>query len=285
MRHALLALLLAAPAAAQTAAAPPAAVPKVSEPEKLGPLEAVRGCGERRLPTARRPALSAGAWRAMLAYHQARGGIGLLVLRDGRVEREAYARGMGTATRTMSQSMAKSVTALALGQAVADGVAPGPDAPLRDFLDAPADKGGIPLRAFLTMSSGLKNPARGDPAGGRMMFGPGITEAALSLPVEKPFDTEFRYNNANSQIVGAALAAGLAEKGETSKSNFASLADRVATGTNTPQRFGTQGTCAGAGDWRPHPIADEASVDERRRWAGIRWTMAEYRKEMNGHCH
>jgi CubicO group peptidase (beta-lactamase class C family) len=47
------------------------------------------------------------------------------------------------------------------------------------------------------------------------MFGPGITEAALALPVEKPFDTEFKYNNANSQIVGAALSAGLAKKGET----------------------------------------------------------------------
>lgn len=215
MRHALLALLLASPAAAQTPPAAMPAPPKVSEADALRPLEPVAGCGERRLPAARRPALNANAWRAMQAYHAAHGGIGLIVLRDGRIERESYAPGMSAGTRTMSQSMAKTVTALALGQAVADGVVPGPDRPLKDFLAVDDAKGAIPLRAFLTMSSGLQNPGRADPVGGRLMFGPGITEAALSLPVEKPADAEFKYSNASSQIVGAALAAGLAKKGET----------------------------------------------------------------------
>ena len=107
--------------------------------------------------------------------------------------------------------------------------------------------------------------------------GEGADRAAWLLVQHADMDREFQRSTLG-------LLEGLAGKGESSRSGFAYLSDRVAGGTNTPQRFGTQGACAGPGDWRPLPIADEAGVDERRSWAGIAWTMAEYRTEMNKHC-
>jgi hypothetical protein len=73
----------------------------------------------------------------------------------------------------------------------------------------------------------------------------------------------------------------LTKTGETSPRNFAYLFDRVAVSVQNPkgrelQRFGTQGQCSGPGTWEPHPVEDPASLDERRRAAGLE-PIAEYR--------
>lgn len=216
----LLALLLAAaPAPAQTPPpAPPAApaFPANAQADRLAPLEQVPGCGERALPVAAAPRVGDAAWAAMRAFHAAHKGLGLLVLHDGRIDREAY-DGITAATRTQTASMNKTVTALMAGAAIADRLMPAEDRPLRAFNVVPAadPKAAIPLRAFLTMSSGIRNAARGSPEARALMTGPGVTATALAAPVERPLDAEFRYNNANSQIVGAAIQAGLRPRGES----------------------------------------------------------------------
>lgn len=48
--------------------------------------------------------------------------------------------------------------------------------------------------------------------------------------------------------------------GEVESPLYAYLYDR----THTPQRYGTQGTCAGKGKWTPRAIEAPAKVDERR---------------------
>ena len=78
----------------------------------------------------------------------------------------------------------------------------------------------------------------------------------------------------------------LVQSNETSRSNYAYLFDRVATGAKRPQRFGTQGRCVGPSKWEPFPIEDQLQVDERRAWAGISRfpTLAQYAAVMNEDC-
>jgi hypothetical protein len=59
--------------------------------------------------------------------------------------------------------------------------------------------------------------------------------------------------------------------GEVQPKHFAYLWDR----THAPQKYGTQGTCAGKGDWRPNPIEDADQVDAARASMQL-GTMAEY---------
>ncbi len=61
---------------------------------------------------------------------------------------------------------------------------------------------------------------------------------------------------------------------ETAPSNYAYLFDRVAASSNDPskgrpQRYGTQGFCAGPGKWEPLEIEDAAKVDSRRAEVGL----------------
>jgi hypothetical protein len=68
--------------------------------------------------------------------------------------------------------------------------------------------------------------------------------------------------------------------GETEPSNYAYLYDRVATSFSDPakrqlQRYGTQGQCIGAGEWKPFPIEDPQDVDARRAAVGLP-PLAEY---------
>lgn len=72
--------------------------------------------------------------------------------------------------------------------------------------------------------------------------------------------------------------------GETSRSNFAYLEDRVAAiAERKPQRFGTQGKCVGPGQWEPHPIQDPANIDRRRKEMGL-GTIAEYKTMFKDIC-
>jgi hypothetical protein len=57
----------------------------------------------------------------------------------------------------------------------------------------------------------------------------------------------------------------LVPAGEAVPRNYAYLYDRL----NTPQRYGTQGTCNSTGLWVPLEVEDEARLDERRAEAGL----------------
>ena len=64
------------------------------------------------------------------------------------------------------------------------------------------------------------------------------------------------------------------EKGQMPPSNLAYLTDRVQMVEGKKQTYGTQLTMVD-GKFRPHPIEDEASVDERRKKVGLP-PLAEY---------
>lgn len=67
---------------------------------------------------------------------------------------------------------------------------------------------------------------------------------------------------------------------ETSPKNYAYLYDRVAVSDRNPigpqlQKYGTQGTCVGPGEWEPRPIEKPEQVDRRRKAVGLP-PLAEY---------
>ena len=60
----------------------------------------------------------------------------------------------------------------------------------------------------------------------------------------------------------------LAPKGETNVKNYAYLFDRVAMKHGGPQRYGTQGHCVGAGEWRADD-GEPGDLDARRKSVGL----------------
>lgn len=209
----------------EAAAAIRDALPPVAEPDRLQPQDAVPGCGERPLPSGPADALPASARAALVRFQQAHRGLGLVVLQDGAIVFEHYAPGFGPERRFQSFSMAKTLTALAIGAAVEDGIIPDERRPLARFLPDAGRLGRVPLAAFLSMSAGLENPPAGDPRLLRLYSGPGIRAAALSLAPVEPPGRRFVYSNASSQIAGEALAAALARRGRGPYARY--LSERI----------------------------------------------------------
>ena len=175
------------------------------------PVEA--GKKVRLLPRGRPlPLADADITRFMAANNTA----GLLVLQDGKVRLERYARGFGPAQRWTSFSVAKSLTATLFGAAVKDGKLKLSD-PVTRFL--PELKGsaydGVTVEQVLTMSSGARwNEDYTDPASdvARMFSlptppgGDAIVNYMKRLTRAHPPGTRFNYNTGETNLAGSILA-------------------------------------------------------------------------------
>ena len=162
------------------------------------PVAPLKGCPGSSLPVAATaPDLSAAK-----AYSDAANGVGLIVLRNGAVLHESYGAGANPASLTASASMMKSVLALAFGIAVDRRIIRSIDDPVRRYLPEWKDepRGAITLRQLLTMSSGL-----GPSDFSRLLLSADVNAVALATPARDAPDSVFAYNNASSQIAGAAL--------------------------------------------------------------------------------
>jgi CubicO group peptidase (beta-lactamase class C family) len=130
-----------------------------------------------------------------------------LLLADGRVAAKRYAPGYSDANRFVSWSMAKSVTALLVGELVADG---------RLKLDAPAPvaewqgdaRKQITLRHLLHMSSGLRHIEVGTPVENsdtnQVLFVSGTRDMAapaIARPLAHAPGTHFNYDSLTSIIL------------------------------------------------------------------------------------
>jgi len=188
----------------------------VTDVSKFTPTETVKGCPGSELTAAPEGTFPAATFAAMQDWSDKHGGVGLLVMVDGKVAGEAYAKGVTAETRTHSNSMHKSVVALLVGAALAEGVIKSADDPVGNYIPELKNgpRGKITLRQLLSMASGLKNPsmAKMDSAAIEIMLG-NVSDAALSLPIEGKPDT-FNYNNANLQLAGTALAGALERSGK-----------------------------------------------------------------------
>lgn len=92
------------------------------------------------------------------AFMTANNTAGLIVVQDGRVRLERYARGYSRAGRYTSFSVAKSLTSTLVGAAIRDGFIKSVDDPVTRYIPDLAGSAydGVTVRQVLTMTSGVK---------------------------------------------------------------------------------------------------------------------------------
>ena len=138
---------------------------------------------------------------------------GLLVLEDGRIRLERYARGHGPERRWTSFSVAKSLTSTLVGAAIKDGYIGSLDDPVTRYIPELAGSGydGVKVRQILTMTSGVKwNEDYRDPESdvARMFSaappaGIDVTVAYLrKLPSEAEPGTKWVYKTGETNLIG-----------------------------------------------------------------------------------
>lgn len=160
----------------------------------------------------------------------------VVVMRGGRIVAERYAPGFGEETRFISWSMAKSVTAVMIGQLVSDG-----RLRLDEGVPVPAwrrpgdPRGEITLRHLLQMRSGLRHTEAGSPVYAsdevRMLFLDGRDDMAAyaeAQPLEAVPGRKFEYSSASTVIL-ASLAAQILSESDDPASRRAAVADYLHT--------------------------------------------------------
>lgn len=181
----------------------------------------VAGCDVRAIPVAKEAPLPTETLAKMQAFSDKHRGLGLMVLVDGTIVHERYAKGITATTRTQTLSMNKSVTGLMVGVAQADGTIPSIDAPLGSVITEWQGDGrrAITLRNLMSMASGLHNYSMtaGDWSAIKQLLSDEIEDTVIAIDAVKAPGTEFRYKNADAQLVGAAMRRMIAKahKGES----------------------------------------------------------------------
>lgn len=138
---------------------------------------------------------------------------GLLVVQDGRILLERYARGHGPERRWTSFSVAKSLTSTLVGAAIRDGYIKSIDDPVTRYIPELAGSGydDVTVRQILTMTSGVKwNEDYRDPQSdvARMFHaapppGMDVTVAYLrKLPSEAAPGTKWVYKTGETNLIG-----------------------------------------------------------------------------------
>jgi CubicO group peptidase (beta-lactamase class C family) len=147
---------------------------------------------------------------------------GLLVLHNGRIVLERYALGLAEAVRWTTMSTVKSLTAMLVGVAVAEGRVGSLDDKASAYL--PALRGSaydaVTVRHLLTMSSGVRwsedytdrnsdvnrySKALGDKVPG------GVLALMRSLPAEVPPGSRFSYCTGDTYVLGCLVSAAMGE--------------------------------------------------------------------------
>ncbi|SIN64109.1 CubicO group peptidase, beta-lactamase class C family [Parasphingorhabdus marina DSM 22363] len=169
------------------------------------------------------PKLTAALAKAQ-EYSEAQKGIGLMVLKDGKVLLEQYIDDASAETVTDSYSMHKSLFALVYGIALSEGIVGSLNETtgdhIREWRNDP--RGRITLRQLLQMESGLKLYSFQD-AGTKSMellLAADINAVALEHPLAEAPGSEFRYNNANSQVAGIVLERALRKAGHAGYAEY-----------------------------------------------------------------
>jgi CubicO group peptidase (beta-lactamase class C family) len=160
------------------------------------------------------PALGA---KAVDEFVAAQNIAGLIVLKDGQVRLERYARGFGPDQRWTSFSVAKSLTSTLAGAAVKDGHIGSLDDQVVRYVPELKGSGydGVTVRQVLTMSSGVRwNEDYSDPKSdvARMFAAPpppgmDVTVAYLrGLPRAAEPGTKWNYNTAETNLAGVIVS-------------------------------------------------------------------------------
>jgi CubicO group peptidase (beta-lactamase class C family) len=183
--------------------------------ESYDPLEAVPGAA-RVVPLPRaganRTGIAAAALQAADDYAARNNSIALLVFRAGKLELERYYRGHQPAQTFPSRSLAKPMTAVAIGRAIALGKIRSLDQPVADFVrewQGDPRRSRILVRHLLDMRSGFLPQAaatRADDILNRAYLHPRHEAIILrDYPVVDEPGTRFEYNNATAEMVAVLI--------------------------------------------------------------------------------
>ena len=214
-------VLMALPLLAVAAAAPPAAdlfatrvaeiIANGGELKGYSPTEAVPGAPFAPLPLAAKPTIDAAALTAAHDYAARNKSNAFIVWRNGRIEAESYFGGATATTPIVSKSLAKPITALAIGRAIKLGKIKSLDQPVSDFVTEwrGKPKGAMLIRHLLDMRSGLL--AQGfaptpDNHWNRAYVDPDhIRYIVDTYPLTDAPGSIYEYSNATSELVALVI--------------------------------------------------------------------------------
>ena len=127
------------------------------ELSRYDPLESVPGATPKPLAVDSSPAIDAAALKAAAAYAGANNSSAFIVIHKGKVAAAQYFGTTTAATGIVSKSLAKPITALAIGRAIALGKIRTLDQPVTDFIPEwrGTPKAAMLVRHLLDMRSGL----------------------------------------------------------------------------------------------------------------------------------
>lgn len=170
-------------------------------------LAPVPGVERDDIPTAPPDTIRPDALDAARAFADQTESVSLLVWHRGALRYEHYGQGFGRATTTDSASTHKTVVALLVGAAIADGFIRSVDQPAADFLPEWTDRArkAIRIRDLLQMTSGLELVTGLNPfarSSIRLTLTTDIAPIVFGLPSVTPAGTDFQYANANPELLG-----------------------------------------------------------------------------------
>jgi CubicO group peptidase (beta-lactamase class C family) len=142
-------------------------------------------------------------------YAGAHSSDGLIVLYDGKVVLQRYWNDTGPDQLIAAHSMTKSLPAMLIGHAIAEGFIESVDIPAATFLREwdTAERRGITIRHLLNMTSGVEETYDFTPRSARMQrtMGLDIVKPNLEVGLSGPPGREFAHFNPNSQLLGVVV--------------------------------------------------------------------------------
>lgn len=179
---------------------------------EYSPMEAVPGAPRARPLVARQTrAISAAALDEAARYAEANRSTAFLVWRDGGLEAARYFGGTTRDTPLVSKSLAKPLTAIAVGRAIKLGKIKSLDQPIADFIPelAGTPKAAIRVRHLLDMRSGLLDQGFStDPDHPLNRAFLGLDHGAYIVsdyPLIAPPGTRYGYANAPSELIALVI--------------------------------------------------------------------------------
>ena len=180
--------------------------------KRPGYMQWVAGTPEQPLPKASfgERALSVDSLQAAMDYGAETESDALIVWRGGKIQLEHYYEGADENTLTSTQSMHKSVVALLIGIAIADGHIASADDPVSRYLPewAADERSRITIRHALWQSSGIEFPTFALGSLGPMMgllVGQDMRPITLAQKAVEPPASRFEYNSINPLILGLVI--------------------------------------------------------------------------------
>jgi CubicO group peptidase (beta-lactamase class C family) len=142
---------------------------------------------------------------------------GLIVVQDGKVRLERYARGYSAQGRYTSFSVAKSFTSTLVGAAIRDGYIKSVEEPVTKYIPELAGSGydGVSIAQLLTMTSGVKwnedyTDPKSDVAGMYSRAVPAGMDPTIaymrSLPRDTPPGTKWVYKTGETNLIGVLVS-------------------------------------------------------------------------------